>query len=254
MIDEPFASGSTLFHKRDARVKLVGAAAISLVLALCSSFLVAGTGCIITATILYLSKPDPKLVSKRIIGVNIFTFFLWLTLPLTYGGNETLTFAMFNLSMDGIRMAALITLKTNGIFFCILALLATSTTANLGHGLEKLGFPKKLCFLLLFTYRQLFVINQEYHRLLRAAKLRGFSPANSMHTYRTYSHLFGMTLVKSWNRAERIHQAMLLRGFNGRLIPLSQPQPGKNDYLFLIVMLLISLFLAGLPLFCYTSL
>jgi len=231
MIDEPFASGSTLFHKRDARVKLIGAAAISLVLALCSSFLVAGIGCIITATMLYLSKPDPKRVSKRIIGVNIFTFFLWLTLPLTYGGNEILTFSRLNLSMDGIRLAALITLKTNGIFFCILALLATSTTANLGHGLEKLGLPKKLCFLLLFSYRQLFVINEEYHRLLRAARLRGFSPANSMHTYRTYSHLFGMTLVKSWNRAERIHQAMLLRGFNGSLIPLNRPHPGKADYL-----------------------
>ena len=249
MIDEPFATGSTLFHKRDPRVKLIGAAAISLVLALCSSFLVAGTGCIVTGTMLAWSKPDLQLLRKRIINVNIFTLFMWLTLPLTYGGNELLTLSFLNLSMDGIRMAALITLKTNGIFFCFLALLATSTTANLGHAMEKLGIPKKLIFLLLFSYRQLFVIHQEYHRLQRAAKLRGFTPANSLHTYRTYSYMFGMTLVKSWNRAERVHQAMILRGFNGRLIPLNQPQPGKDDYLFLIILLLISLLLAGLSLF-----
>ncbi len=249
MLDEPFATGSTLFHKRDPRVKIIGAVAISLVLALSSSFLVAGTGCIVTGAMLALSNPAPRLVLKRIISVNIFTLFMWLTLPLTYGGEEILIFSFLNLSMDGIRVAALITLKTNGILFCFLALLATSTTADLGRGLEKLGMPEKLSFLLLFSYRQLFVIHQEYHRLQRAAKLRGFTPANSLHTYRTYSYLFGMTLVKSWNRAERIHQAMILRGFNGRLIPLNQPQPVKADYLFLVMMLLISLFLAGLSFF-----
>ena len=248
MIDEPFAIGTSLFHKRDARVKIIGAAAISIVLALCSSFLVAGAGCIITGTLLILSKPDIRLVFKRIRGVNIFTLFLWLSLPLTYGGGEMFQYSFLNLSLDGIRMAALISLKTNGIFFCFLALLATATTVHLGHALEKLGMPRKLSFLLLFSYRQLFVIHQEYQRLQRAARLRGFVAANSLHTYRTYSHLFGMTLVKSWNRAERVHQAMILRGFNGKLIPLNHPQSDKGDNYFLILMLLISLFLAGLPL------
>jgi len=246
MIDEPFAQGSTFFHKRDSRVKLVGAAAISIVLALCSSFLVAVSGCIITGILLFLSKPDPALLLRRLIQVNFFSLFIWLTLPFTYGGGDALHVSFLNISLDGIRMAVLITLKSNGILFCFLALLATSTTVNLGHALEKLGVPRKLSFLLLFSYRQLFVIHQEYQRLQRAAKLRGFTPKNSMHTYKTYSHLFGMTLVKSWNRAERVHQAMILRGFNGRLIPLSRPQPGRADYYFLFVMLLISLILAGL--------
>ncbi len=246
MIDEPFATGSTLFHKRDPKIKIIGTTAISMVLALCTSIPVAATGCIITAILLSFSRPNFKLLSRRLIQVNIFTLFIWITLPLTYGKGETIQLSFLNIHLDGIRMAALISLKTNGILFCFLALLATSSTSSLGHGLEKLGVPRKLSFLFLFTYRQLFVIHQEYLRLQRAAKLRGFTPNNSLHTYQTYSHLFGMTLVKSWNRGERIHQAMILRGFNGRLIPLTQPQPGKADYYFLFVMLLISLFLAGL--------
>lgn len=250
MIEEPFATGTTLFHRRDARVKLIPAVAITLILALTSSFLVAGTGCILTGLLLILSRPSPRLILRRICRVNIFTLFLWLTLPLTYGGDTILPFLFLDLSLDGIRMATLITLKTNGILFSFLALLATSTLASLGHGLEKLGMPRKLTFLLLFSYRQLFVIHQEYLRLQRAARLRGFIPANSLHTYRTYSHLFAMTLVKSWNRAERVHQAMVLRGFNGTLIPLNQPQLSKNDYLFLTTILLISFFLATIPFFC----
>jgi len=248
MIDESFSMGSTLFHKRDPKVKLIGAAAISIVLALCSSIIVAGIGVIVTAILLFFSKPAPFLFFKRFLQVNVFTLFIWITLPLTYGGGETMQFSFLNLSLDGIRMAALISLKSNGILFCFLALLATSSTANLGHGMEKLGVPRKLSFLLLFSYRQLFVIHREYQRLQRAAKLRGFTPKNSLHTYRTYSYLFGMTLVRSWNRGERVHQAMILRGFKGNLIPLEQPQPSKADYFFLCTMLLISLFLAGLSL------
>jgi len=70
-----------------------------------------------------------------------------------------------------------------------------------------------------------------------------------MHTYRTYSYLFGMTLVKSRNRAERVHQAMLLRGFSGKLIPLNPKKPTTADYLFLAVLLLIAFFLAFFSIF-----
>ncbi len=249
MIDEPFAVGSTLFHRLDARVKCIAAAALSLDLALTGSFTAALTGCLLTAFLLLLSRPDPKLLGKRILTVNFFTLFLWLTLPFTYGGAEYTSFLSLQLSLEGLGTAALITVKTNGILFCFLALLATSPLVNLGHALEKLGMPRKLIFILLFSYRQLFIIYQEYERLQRAAALRGFVPTNSMHTYRTYGHLFGMTLVKSWKRAERIHQAMLLRGFHGKLIPLNQPPLTGKDQLFLFIMLLLSLLLAGVSLF-----
>ncbi len=249
MIDEPFAVGRTLFHKRDARVKLLAAAALSLNLALTNSFAAAGAGCLFAAILLFISRPDPKILATRLLTVNFFTFFLWLTLPFTYGGAEQIQLFSLQMSLDGLRTAALITLKTNGILFCFLALLATSPLTNLAHALEKLGLPQKLIFILLFSYRQLFIIHQEYERLQRAAALRGFVPANSMHTYRTYGHLFGMTLVKSWNRAERIHQAMLLRGFHGKLIPLNQPPLTRKDTFFLAIMLLLSLLLAGVSLY-----
>lgn len=236
---ESFASGSSLFHRRDARVKLIAAFALSLILALNSEITVAIAGCIICGTLLILSKPDPQIFVKRIALVNVFTLFLFITLPLTYSGD----------SSSGVEIATLITLKTNAIFCCFLALIATSSAASLGYALEALGLPTKLTFLFLFSYRQLFIINQEYERLKRAARLRGFSPHNNLHTYRTYSYLFAMTLVKSWNRADRIHQAMLLRGFSGKLIPLRQQTPGTADYIFLTVLLLITLLLSFFSLF-----
>ena len=234
MKEESFASGNTFLHRRNARVKCIAALALSMVLALNSSLAAAIAGCLIGSTLLALSKPAPIAVLKRIALVNIFTLFLWIALPLTYQGE----------SLSGIQIATLITLKCNAILFCFLALIATSTTASIGQALEKLGIPPKLTFLLLFSYRQVFIIQKEYNRLQRAATLRGFAPGNNLHSYRTYSYLFGMTLVKSWNRAERVHQAMILRGFDGKLISLSLQNPCRADYFFLSILLGITLLLA----------
>ncbi len=193
-----------------------------------------------------LARLPPRAVAKRLLAVNSFTFFLWLTLPLTYGGQEFTSLGSLSLSIEGLRLASLITLKTNTIVLSLIALLGTSTVANLGHALEGLYLPKRLCFLLLFSYRYVFVIYQEYQKLSRAAAMRCFVPATNLHTYRTVGYLFGMTLVKSWNRASRIHQAMLLRGFNGKLIPLDRHTVNKADYLFLGLFVLLSITLASL--------
>jgi cobalt/nickel transport system permease protein len=47
-------------------------------------------------------------------------------------------------------------------------------------------------------------------------KARAFRPAFSLHTYRSYANLVGMLLVRSVDRAERVHAAMLCRGYTGR--------------------------------------
>lgn len=252
MIDEPFAAGHSLLHRRDARVKIVAACTLTLVVALTGSFLVATTALIASCLLLLVARLQAGLVLRHLLAVNLFTVFLWLTLPLTYNGNSggdtMITLAGIGFSSAGIHLSALITLKTNAIIFTLLALLSTSTIAALGHGLTGLSVPSKLCFMLLSTYRYIFVIHQEYQRLLRAARMRGFVVGTNLHTYKTFSLLFAMTLVKSWNRARRVQQAMALRGFNGQLLSLCQPQLAGSDYLFLLAMLIFSTALAALNL------
>ena len=128
-------------------------------------------------------------------------------------------------------------MKSNAILLLFVSLLATSTVASLGHGLQKLRVSPRLCMLLLFSYRYIFVIRQEYNRLYRAATLRCFSPATTLHTYKTYGFLLGMLLVKSWNRAARVQQAMELRGFTGVFQSLYELQMNITDYLLLTVFL-----------------
>jgi cobalt/nickel transport system permease protein len=79
--------------------------------------------------------------------------------------------------------------------------------------------------LLLLAYRYIFVIEQEYQRLYRAAKMRNFRPASNLHTYRTYAYLVGMLFVRASERARRVHLAMKCRGFTGRFHSLAHFAP-----------------------------
>jgi cobalt/nickel transport system permease protein len=248
MMDERFAQGNSLMHRRDPKVKVIVAVTFVTVVAISNSFMVVTMALALASALTLLSRLEAVPVMKRLLAANSFTFFLWLTLPLTYGGEELTRLGPLPISSEGIRLAALITIKTNSIVLSLLALLATSRIAGLGHALEGLHLPRRLCFLLLFSYRYIFVIYQEYRKLNRAAQMRCFVPKTTIHTYRTYGYLFGMTLVRSWNRAIRVHQAMVLRGFNGRLIPLAQQTVTRNDIFFLVVALILTAIIAAIPL------
>jgi cobalt/nickel transport system permease protein len=86
------------------------------------------------------------------------------------------------------------------------------------------------------TYRYIFVIEQEYLRLMRAAKIRGFQPGTNLNTYRTFSYVIGMLFVRAAARAERVHQAMRCRGFNGKFYSLQEFRTNTASWVFSIMM------------------
>ncbi len=233
MIEEKFAYGDSFLHRLDPRSKILAATFFAITVALLDAFAALYVSLAFSVILLILASLPFWEVCKRLLLVNGFTLFLWITLPLTYGGTQYFELGGLELSRQGIWLAAVITIKTNTIVAAIIALLATSTIAELGHSLERLRFPNKLCFILLYSYRYVFVIYHEYSRLLRAAKMRAFTPGTNLHTYKTYAYLVGITLVKSYNRSIRVYQAMLLRGFDGRLVSLRRYNFTATDFLFL---------------------
>jgi cobalt/nickel transport system permease protein len=123
-------------------------------------------------------------------------------------------------------------LKSISILALLIALVATMSVATLGNALNSLGVPGKFTQLLLVSYRYIFVIEQEYQRLVRAAKIRGFQPGTNLHTYRTYAYLAGMLFVRASLRAQRVYQAMRCRGFRGRYISLQTYRAGLQNAVF----------------------
>jgi cobalt/nickel transport system permease protein len=157
-----------------------------------------------------------------------------LVIPFTFPGDALFRIGPFNASREGIALAGQITLKSNAIILAFMALVTTMPLSTLGHALNRLQLPDKFVHLLLMTYRYIFVLEQEYQRLMRAARIRGFQPGTNLHTYRTYAYLVGMLFVKAIDRAERVRWAMLCRGFKRKFYSLHEFKAGRGSVIFLI--------------------
>jgi cobalt/nickel transport system permease protein len=168
----------------------------------------------------------------------VFIALLWISLPLSIPGEVLFSVGPLHASLEGVDRALSITLKSLSIVFLVVVLLGTSTVFALVHGLSHLRLPKKLLYLTFLSYRYIHVIHHEYMRLRDAMKIRGFRPGTNLHTYRTYGYLIGMLLIRSYERSERIHQAMLCRGFHGRFYLLDHFHVHRKDILFTIGMAL----------------
>lgn len=234
MFEEPFAHGPSPVHALDPRVRLAMAALFSVSAALVREPATALAALIPAAAVLVLSRPPLWVLLRRLVLVNVFIAFLWLTVPLTMPGDHLLSLGPLTMSRQGCEVVWLVTLKSNAILMTFLALAATMDAPTMGHALGRLGLPSKLVFLFLFTYRYLHVIAEEWRRLLTAARLRGFTPTTGMRTYRTVGHLFAMVLVNSFDRSGRVYQAMVLRGFQGRFVSVARFRARGRDALFAV--------------------
>lgn len=246
MLSQPRIDEESPLFRLDPRLKIIAAVAFSFAVALAGNFAVAGAGLCLGLLLAGLAHLSPKPVLSQLAAVNGFNLFLWITLPLTYNGSPTFTLGPLTATEQGIRLAAMITVKSNSVVLLFLALISPISPMVLGHTLNRLGLPDRLVHLLLMSYRYLFVIEAEYRRLSRSARVRGFSPGTNLHTYRTFANLVGMVLVRASVRGERVRRAMLCRGFSGRYVGLHRFQWRGADtlasallvgaYLFLLVL------------------
>jgi cobalt/nickel transport system permease protein len=233
MIAAPFAHGRSSIHGLDPRLRVLGAGALSGGVAVARDFKTLLAAVILALFLAALARLDFREVLRRLFAPFLFLLLLWAVLPWTFEGETLASFGPVDFTREGVGLCARISLKTLSLMVIFMALVATMTLDTLGHALNRMGLPDKLVYLLMITYRYIFVIEQEYQRLWRAMKIRNFRPQTNVHTYRTYAWLAGMLLVRASERAHRVHCAMVCRGFNGRFVSLREfpPHPGNRVFL-----------------------
>ena len=232
MIRESFAEGNSWIHGIDPRLRVIGAAAFAVVVAVSYDFTALFIGLILSLCMVLSARLDIRAVVQRLIAPVIFLLLLWAVLPWSYEGDALAALGPVTITRQGVTLCAQISLKTVCLMMAFMALVATMTVDTLGHSLNRLQLPDKMVHLLLITYRYLFVIEQEYQRLVRAMKIRNFHPKTNLHSYRTYAYLVGMLFVRASERARRVHSAMICRGFHGRFISLRSFPPNPLNPVF----------------------
>ncbi len=233
-MEQTFAQGNSFLHKADPRAKVVSALLMVCTIAVLNRIPAAATAFFITCIFLYIAKLPLMQIVKRLFVVNAFVAFLWLFLPFSVPGRTLFSIWRWHASVDGINMAVLITLRCNAILIIMITFIETTPVPILALALSDLKVPDKLVFIMLISYRYINVIFQEYNRLVEAARIRGFVPKNNIHTYKTYAYMVAMVLIRSYERGIRVHQAMILRGFDGKFYSLHRFHLKKRDILLAI--------------------
>jgi len=118
---------------------------------------------------------------------------------------------------------------TVGSAFILLALTGFPAVCR---ALEQLGMPRPFAVQLLFLYRYIFVLTEEGGRAARARQLRSCGKKGM--GIKSFGTLVGNLLLRTWQRAERVHIAMLSRGFDGRFHSGRQTTFGRREAVFVV--------------------
>lgn len=245
MIEE-LSNGDSLIHLLDPRVKIVLVFLFSVVVAVSNRLPVLLWALVLGLLIVLSAKIPAKELLRRLIPVNMLIVFLWLFLPLTFAGEPIFYIGSLPITREGVLYATGISIKSNALMLMLIALVATTPIFTLGHAMHELGIPKKIVHLFFFTFRYIHVIHREYVRLLNSMKIRGFKPKNNLHTYRSFAFMVGMLLVRSFDRAQRVHNAMMCRGYKGKLYSLRKFSFKGRDVISIVLMLTATIVLGVL--------
>lgn len=215
-IDFPPCPDSPL-RRFDPRWKL---AALLLALAAVSFLhtpMFAGLALAGTIVLVGLGRLPPRWCLARLGMVALAVGPFLILLPFFPQGSETpWPIGPMSISPAGTRAALVLAFKTCALVLLVLVLLATAPLTDTFKAAQRLRLPGLLVHLTLLAYRYIFLLADELTRLRIALRVRGYRNRASLHSYRTVGHVAGMLLVRGYERAERVGQAMRCRGFDGR--------------------------------------
>ena len=83
-------------------------------------------------------------------------------------------------------------------------------------GLERLRMPALLVQIMGFMIRYLDVVTADLGRMITAMRSRGVDPRAPRH-WPALARTLGALFVRSYERGERVHLAMLSRGYDGSM-------------------------------------
>jgi cobalt/nickel transport system permease protein len=155
--------------------------------------------------------PVPYLTRRMVVETPVLLFAALL--PFVAAGPQV---EVLGLSLSQVGLLAgggLVVKATLGVLASLL-LAATTDPRDLLVGLERLRVPVQLVQIMGFMVRYLDVVTDELRRMRTARESRGFTARNPRH-WPVLGRSAGALFIRSFERGERVHLAMLSRGYDG---------------------------------------
>lgn len=221
-------SGDSLLHRWDVRCKIVTILAFSFMIASLRhpGSALAAVG--ISLIVLLIARVSPARVLFRLLALTGFLGMLAVVMPFTVPTHPGDTLVVFGgpggitLNLRGLLLAATIAARAVAIALLMEPLLSTAPLPVTLHGLSRLGVPEMAGQMVLLSHRYVHVFRHEARRMASGMQVRGFRKHTDLETLRAVANFLGMLFVRSFERTERVFDAMRARGYRGRF-----PDPVK---------------------------
>lgn len=223
------------FYVFDPRVKLASAISFIVVVSFIREALPLWIALTFVLVLIETSGVPLRHVGESYLLAFPFIFFAALTMWLTSSATNGL--------LMGMRISTSV--------LALLLLISTTPFFDMLRSLRWFRVPPLICNMLLFTYRFIFVLLDEFDRMMMARRSRGFSGGRSLmdrSAFATISNTIGMVFVRSNQRAGRIYDALLGRGYSGEIRTLTVLRARGRDVAYGACFAMVSIVLIGMQL------
>ena len=224
-----YLPGDTAIRRLPGHVKLVAAlgTVFAVVLTPREQFWAFGLHAAALATTAAVARIPAGVLLRRMAVEVPFVIFAVL-MPFLTAGQRVVVLGV-PLSVDGLYDAWNVLAKaTLGVVASII-LAATTDLADLLAGLERLRMPALLVQIMSFMVRYGDVVTDEMRRMRIARESRGFV-ARDLRQLPTVARTAGALFVRVFERGERVHLAMLSRGYTGAMPRLGAVVPSRAQW------------------------
>jgi cobalt/nickel transport system permease protein len=167
---------------------------------------------------------------RRVVIVPFLVAALIVPLVATDAGAGTTQLLGRDVPIDGLLGAWNVAAKASLGVVTSIVLTATTETPRLLRGLDRLRVPQVLTQIATFMVRYLEVVAGELGRQRTAMVARGHDP-RWLWQVKPLTASIGSLFVRSYERGERVHAAMLARGYDGTMPALDEERVTPAEWL-----------------------
>lgn len=181
----------------------------------------------VLAVLLAVARLPVRFVLARLAVVVPFVAFAFL-IPFVAGGEQVEVLGLA-LSREGLWGSFNVLAKAGIGATASILLAGTTEQAQLLAGLQRLRVPAVFTTIAAFMLRYVALLAGELGRIRTAMTARGYDP-RWLWQVRPIAAAAGALFIRSYERGERVHAAMLSRGFTGTMPMLDPRRPARSDW------------------------
>ena len=250
IFSEVFAHKENLVTGIEARIK-IAFTVIALVINLLSPTIYTPIAIALfcLATLMAIRIP-PKLLMLRLIMPLVMAAVVLITQIFFYGTTTLFTIPFWGFNLvgyeEGLARGLLIMCRVIGGVSLILFLSMSTPAHKLLVAARWFRLPKAFIELALLIYRYIFVLIEEAIAIKDAQRVR-LGYRNWQQSIRSVGTLGGILVLRAYDRAERVFEAMIARGYTGAMTINYTEHFGRKDFIAAVGLstVLVILYLVG---------